>query len=100
MKIGSYVIVRCSAAGVHAGELVRQDGQTVELRNARRLWYWRVPLGAPAFLSGVASHGLDPTDCKLGAPIHVVLLDACEVIETSDVARDTIRNYPTHTRTQ
>lgn len=52
-----YVILRCTGAGVHAGELVRRGtprGVTYELRNARRIWRFN---GAQT-LSEVAVYGL------------------------------------------
>ena len=93
----SYVLVRCTAAGVHAGILVSRNGQEVHLREARRLWYWRVPFGAPAFLSGVATHGLGE-DCKVGGPVEIILTEACEVIACTDQAAESIANYPSHRR--
>lgn len=73
-----YVIVRATQAGVHAGELVSEKGQRIELRNARRIWHWK---GA-ASLSELAVYGAKfPAECKFGAKItkHIVL-DACEII--------------------
>jgi hypothetical protein len=35
--VGRYVIIRTYSAGVHAGELVSQDGDIVVLKGARRL---------------------------------------------------------------
>jgi hypothetical protein len=35
-----YVIVRCTGAGVHSGELVSKTDHTVVLANSRRLWRW------------------------------------------------------------
>ena len=94
-----YVVVRCTAAGVHAGELVSQSGPNVSLRNARRLWRWCVPMGAPSFLSGVATCGLDHGNSKIGCPIEVFLTDACEVILCSEVAAKSIKEAPSHVRT-
>lgn len=96
--IGDYVLVRCTAAGVHAGILFKRNGQEVHLLSARRLWYWRVPKGAPAFLSGVATHGLGE-GCKIGEPIEVVLTEACEVIAMTDKAAESVAHYPSHRRT-
>ena len=67
------------------------------LRDARRLWYWRVPVGAPAFLSGVATHGLGE-DCKVGEPVEIILTEACEVIACKDAAAESIISYPSHRR--
>lgn len=94
---GNYVLVRCTAAGVHAGILVSRNGQEVHLRDARRLWYWRVPMDAPAFLSGVAVAGLGE-DCKVGEPVEIILTEACEVIACTDQAAESIANYPSHRR--
>lgn len=41
MQADQYVVVRTYSAGVHAGELVSQNGKEVTLKNARRIWYWR-----------------------------------------------------------
>lgn len=89
-----YVIVRCTAAGVHAGVLVSRSGQDVVLEESRRLWQWRVPMGAPSFLSGVATHGLDCANSKVGTPITVTLTEASEVIVCSAVAEKSIRSAP------
>ncbi len=97
IKVGDYVLVRCVAAGVHAGRVVTMKGTMVELAGARRLWKWRVPHGAPVFLSGVATHGLGE-DCYIGTPIDVILTDACELIRTSRVAIKSIKGYATRTR--
>ena len=54
--VGKYVLVRCYSAGVHAGELVSQKGDVVELKDSRRLWQWVANDGIA--LSGVAQCGL------------------------------------------
>lgn len=33
-------IVRTYSAGVFFGEIVKRKGEEVEMRNARRIWYW------------------------------------------------------------
>lgn len=40
--VGKYVIARCYAAGVHAGEVVSVDGENVILKDSRRLWSWKL----------------------------------------------------------
>ncbi len=92
-KSSKFVVVRCTQAGVHAGYLVSQKEQQVELRDSRRLWYWRA--AQEAFLSGVARHGVAPGS-KLGGPINVTLLDACEVIECTKAARRSIEGFPVY----
>ena len=90
-----YVIVRCTQAGVHAGILVSHDGPNVVLNDSRRLWAWRVPMGAPSFLSGVATHGLDHGASKVGTPLQGHrFTEASEVIPCSVIAERSIRSAP------
>lgn len=98
-KIGKFVIVRCRDAGVHAGVLVSANDRSVSLEASRRLWLWRVPMGAPSFLSGVAIDGLDHAESKVGTPIDVDLLEACEIILCTDKAEQSIRTAPEVPRT-
>ena len=97
--IGKYVLVRCHAAGVHVGVLVSACGRACVLRESRRLWRWRVPLGAPDFLSGVATHGV-ADGSKIGVQITVALTENSEIIECSAVAEKSIRDFATCTRTE
>ena len=89
---GSYVIVRTYSAGVHAGVLVRREGKEVELKDARRLWYWK---GA-ASLSELAVRGVKyPAECQFPAVVPaIVLTEAIEIIPASDVARACIEGVP------
>ena len=89
---GDYVIVRTYSAGVHAGYLEWRKGKEVELKNARRLWYWK---GA-ASLSQVAGKGIsDPKNCKFPAPIaSIVLTEAIEIIPCTPTAQEIIESVP------
>lgn len=94
-----YVIVRSSAAGVHAGYLVSLDGETVELRDARRLWRWVVAKmsGKLASLSEVAVHGINSADSRsrIGVAVHQhTVIGVCEVLAASDVSRTSIEGAP------
>ncbi len=91
---GKYVIVRCRDAGVHAGVLKKFSGRECELSEARRLWYWK-PANKAAFLSGVATEGLDAAS-KIGAPVDIILTEDCEIIACSDTAAESIRAQPNH----
>lgn len=51
--MGNRKIVRSNGAGVFFGEIVKKDGNTVTIKNARRLWYWE---GASS-LSELAQYG-------------------------------------------
>jgi hypothetical protein len=87
--IGKYVIVRTYSAGVHAGELVSQDGDIVVLKDSRRLWKWKAKQGVA--LSGVAVHGIHRQESKVDVILTELLLTgAIEVIPTSDGAKESI----------
>ena len=96
--IGKYVIVRCRDAGVHSGVLESRQGRECTLTDSRRLWYWKVPIGCSAFLSGVANSGLDP-DSKVGESVSsIILTENCEIIECSSAAEQSIRGIKSHER--
>lgn len=94
--IGSYVIVRATGAGVHAGTLAAYDGgQTVRLTNSRRLWRWTAAKGHT--LSGVAQHGVKEGWTKIPAVVaDLVIADACEIISTTPEAQSSIEGWPTY----
>lgn len=90
--IGKYVIVRCRDAGVHAGVLEGNEGREAVLTESRRLWYWKPAEGA-AFLSGVATSGLDHGS-KVGRPLRRHhLTETCEIILASAEAEASIRTF-------
>jgi hypothetical protein len=86
--IGKYVIARCYAAGVHAGEVVSVEGENVILKNSTRLWSWKANEGIA--LSGVAQHGIK-ADCKLDTVNpEIYLAGVCELIPCTEKAKATI----------
>ena len=92
----NFVIVRSSNSGVHAGFLVSQQGDTVVLKDARRLWRWVVAkmTGELATLSEVAVHGLNTNDSRSRISIvvpEITVLGVCEIIPASDKAKETIQ---------
>lgn len=92
---GTYVIVRCRRAGVHAGVLKSIDASTKVgvLTDARRLWEWKSQGGVA--LSGVAKHGLDMYASRVDSQIDEVwLADVCEMIPCTPAAEQTIRDAP------
>lgn len=92
MKNGDFVIVRTYSAGVFAGELVRRDGKEVELKDVRRLWFWK---GA-ASLSQLAQSGTSaPKSCKFPEPVSsIIVTEAIELLSVSDAARESIKAVP------
>ena len=90
--IGRPVIVRCDSAAAHYGTLVRLDDNSVELTDARRIWYWE---GA-ATLSELAQRGTSrPTACRWPCPVdYVILRDWCEIIAVSSEAVQSLAQIP------
>ena len=90
--VGRYVILRCYAAGVHAGILVSQSGDQAVLKNSRRLWRWRAASGIA--LSGVAQNGLSKSDTKVDVMNpEIALTGVIETIPCSKVAEESINGF-------
>mgnify|MGYP001614101438 CR=1 FL=1 len=89
MKKNDYVIVRTYSAGVFAGTLVSKKGQEVELKNARRLWYW----DGAASLSQLAMEGVSkPQNCKFPCEVpSVILTQVIEILPVTKKAKDSIK---------
>jgi hypothetical protein len=90
----TYVIVRCTQAGVHAGEFERMKGTEVVLTNARRLWRW----WSAFTLSELAMEGPRAdkiSENRYSVPVgRITLTEACEVIECSEKGEAGIRSVP------
>jgi hypothetical protein len=88
--VGQYVIVRTYSAGVFAGEIVSKDGKEVEMKNARRLWYW----DGAASLSELAVRGVSkPRNCKFPTAVPTVYLtEAIEILQFTKEAQKNIEN--------
>jgi len=87
-----YVIVRTYSAGVFAGYLVKRKGQEVELKDARRIWYW----SGAASLSQLAVDGTaDPKNCKFPVAVpKVELTQAIEILTCTPKAKKSIQEVP------
>ena len=83
-----YVICRTYSAGVFVGYLKKQEGQQVELVNARRLWYWK---GAND-LCDLSVNGVDsPLECKFSEIVSsVCLTQAIEILPVTATAKKII----------
>ncbi len=94
--MSKYVIVRTYSAGVFAGYLESRAGKEVVLTNARRLWYW----AGAASLSQMAVSGTSkPSECKFPVAVpRVELLEAIEILDVTDVAKDLIESVPVWTK--
>lgn len=86
--INKKVIVRGDRSGVFYGTLVAQNGQEVELKNCRRLWYW----SGAASISQLAKDGVkNPEECKFTVSVdEILILDAIEIIACTEEAAEVI----------
>ena len=87
------VMVRSTNAGVFYGKLVARDGDTVTMKNSRRVWYW----AGAATLSELANSGTKaPGECKFPAPIkgRHTILGVCEIIEMTPEAVGSLDAVP------
>ena len=90
-----WVLVRSRDAGVFVGIYESEDGNTVVLSDARRIWYWE---GA-ATLSELATEGTSqPDGCKFPAAVPgIAVLGVCEIIRMTTKAVESIRSVPVWT---
>lgn len=87
-----YCMVRTYSAGVFAGYIEKRQGKEVELRKARRIWYW----DGAASLSQLATDGTSkPKNCKFPCTVDkVILTEAIEVIPITEKAKKSIEEVP------
>lgn len=88
MENKNYVIVRGDRSGVFFGELKDRSGKEVELRNARKLWFWS---GAAA-VEQIAKDGVkNPSGCKFTVSVDsMIITDAIQVIPCTKSAAENI----------
>ena len=86
---GKYYIVRGAQSGVFAGEIVSRNGREIEMKNARRLWYW----DGACTVSELAKNGTqEPDNCKFTVVVKKIeILDAIEIIECTAKAEKSIK---------
>ena len=79
-----FCIVRCYGAGVFMARVESLDGQTAQLRDARRLWYW----DGAASLSQLALEGVKaPDNCKFTVTVpRMTVTQVIEIIPCSEQA--------------
>lgn len=86
--IGQKSIIRTFAAGVWFGTVAQEYGEKIELRNARRMWRWRVSQGIS--LSSCALYGVETDGSRIEPPVNSVWLTPIEIIECTHVAIDSL----------
>lgn len=86
--IGKKVIIRAAEAGVFYGTLTGKEGNEVELKDCRRIWYWN---GA-ASISELAVNGTaKPGACKFTVAVpQMQIMGVIEIIPCTDEAQKSI----------
>lgn len=89
-------LIRSDRAGVFFGDIVKTDGQTVTIKNSRRIWRWE---GA-ASLSELAQRGTsNPKGCKFPIAIdEEIVFGVIEIMSVTPEAAKTIDAVPVWTR--
>ena len=87
-----YVMVRTQNAGVFAGYLKEKNGESIILKQARRMWYW----SGACSLSQLAMEGTKKvSDCKFPCEVDTIeLLQVIEIIDCTEDARLNIKSVP------
>jgi hypothetical protein len=80
-KMDQYYIVRGDRSGVFFGQVTARNGQEVELRNVRKLWYWD---GACAVEQLAADGVTAPANCKFTVVVpEMTITDAIQIVPCS-----------------
>lgn len=92
MELNQKVIIRAERAGVFFGTITRKDGNEVELKDCRRLWYW----DGACSISELAVNGTTaPKQCKFSVTVkEITVLGVIEVIPCTDAAVKSIEAVP------
>lgn len=81
-------IVRCDRAGVFYGKIVSRNGQEVEMKDVRNIWYWD---GAATVMQLAAEGVSKPKTCKFSVPVEsLVLLEVIQIIPCTDKAVESL----------
>lgn len=90
--INKQVIVRADRAGIFFGTLAEKEGNEVNLKNARRLWYWD---GACSISELAATGTTRPDRCKFAVAVQsITILGVIEIIPCTEEAVKSIESVP------
>lgn len=91
MELNKKVIIRADRAGVFYGTIVRKDGNEVELKDCRRIWYW----DGAASLSEIAVSGVKHETSKITVTVEsIVIIGVIEIITCTEEAIKNIESAP------
>ena len=92
MELNKKVIIRADRAGVFYGTIIRKEGNEVELKDCRRIWYW----DGAASISELALSGVKyPNKCKFSVSVNnITILGVIEIIPCTNKAIESIESVP------
>ncbi|MBR1575876.1 MAG: hypothetical protein IJ654_05430 [Bacteroidales bacterium] len=92
MKLYKKVIIRADRAGVFYGTITHKEGDEVELKDCRRIWYW----AGACSISELAVNGTSaPQDCKFSVVVsEITVLGVIEIVPCTERAVESIEAVP------
>lgn len=85
-SIGKKVLVRSRNEGINAGIVVLADETGIELKNVRRLYYYRPKDSSTSWYEGVAMTGLH-SDSKVSSTVDSkIIIEDYSIIECTELA--------------
>ena len=92
MELNKKVIIRADRAGVFYGTIVRKDGDEVELKDCRRIWYWNgAASNSELAVSGVKRSGGNKFSVIVES---ITILGVIEIIPCTEEAIKSIESIP------
>ena len=90
MELNKKGIIRADRAGVFFGTITRKDGNEVELKDCRRIWYW----DGACSISELAVNGTSaPSNCKFSVTVEeITVLGVIEIIPCTKAAVKSIES--------
>ena len=91
MELNKKVIIRADRAGVFYDTIIRKDGDEVELKDCRRIWYW----DSAASLLELALSGVKRDGNKFSVVVEsIVIFGVIEIIPCTEAAIKNIESVP------
>ena len=91
-QLNKQVIVRADRAGVFFGTLVAKKGNEVQLKDARKIYYWS---GANA-VEQLAKEGVkNPQDCRFTVVVEeITIMNTIQILTCTEKAIENINAVP------
>lgn len=82
-----FYLIRTYSAGIHCGYISFEDGKTVILNNARRIWRWK----DANTLNELSLYGCEEVYSRISEPVkEIKLTEVIEIILCTDKAEENL----------